>query len=143
MKPKAALASMDQDTALRTHLDSLSDDAYFEAYDEHIRKDSEPTGLEAEVIAKNVIHAVASGAIANGDMVNFPSHYARFKIEPIRFAVENNLNFLQANILKYVMRYDAKNGLEDLRKASRCLDMLIEFVKGNEDWWQKRSTANA
>lgn len=135
MKPKAALASMDQDTALRTHLDSLSDDAYFEEAYEHIHKDREPAGLEAEVIAKNVIHAVA-----NGDMVNFPSHYARFKIEPIRFAVENNLNFLQANILKYVMRYDAKNGLEDLRKASRCLDMLIEFVKGNEDWWQKRST---
>lgn len=135
MKPKAALASMDQDAALRAHFDSLSDDAHFEAY-EAVHKDREPAGIEAEVIAKNVIHAVA-----NGDMVNFPSHYARFKIEPIRFAMENNLSFLQANILKYIMRYDAKNGLEDLRKASRCLDMLIEFVKGNEDWWQKRSTA--
>lgn len=137
MKPKAALASMDQDTALRAHFDQLSDDAHFEAY-EAIHKDREPAGLEAQVIAQNVFSAVASGAIANGDAVHFPAHYARFKIEPIRFAVENNLNFLQSNILKYVMRYDAKNGLEDLRKASRCLDMLIEFTKGNEDWWKAR-----
>lgn len=137
MKPKAALAkSMDQDAALRAHFESLSDDAHFEAY-EMIHKDREPTVADA-VIAKNVFSAVASGAIANGDAVHFPAHYARFKIEPIRFAVENNLNFLQSNILKYVMRYDAKNGLEDLRKASRCLDMLIEFTKGNEDWWKAR-----
>lgn len=136
MKPKAALASMDQDTALRAHMDKLSAEEHAhldEVFGAHVTTPVMP--LEAEVIAKNIFHGVA-----NGDMVNFPSHYARFKIEPIRFAVENNLNFLQANILKYTMRYDAKNGLEDLRKASRCLDMLIEFVKGNEDWWQKRST---
>jgi hypothetical protein len=71
------------------------------------------------------------------DMVVLPEHYARFKIEPIRFVIENNLNFFQANIVKYIMRYDAKNGMEDLKKAQRYLTMFIKWVEGNPDWWRK------
>lgn len=71
------------------------------------------------------------------DMVNLPQHYARFKIEPIRFGVENfGVGVLITKIVKYIMRFDAKNGLEDLLKARRCLDMMIEYVKGNPDWWK-------
>lgn len=71
------------------------------------------------------------------DAVTMPSHYGRFAIEPIHFLVENfGPGVLVSKIVKYSMRYDAKNGLEDLRKARRCLDMLILKVEGDPDWWK-------
>lgn len=66
-----------------------------------------------------------------------PHHYARFDIEPIRMGVENHgAGSLITKVQKYTMRYDDKNGLEDLAKARRCLDMLGEFCAGNKDWWK-------
>ncbi len=72
------------------------------------------------------------------DPVNLPKHYARFKVEPIRFICENGLNFFQGNIVKYICRHDAKNGLEDVRKAKRYLEMYEQFLLGNPDWWKAR-----
>lgn len=71
-----------------------------------------------------------------GDRITLPEHYARFEIEPIRFICENNLNFFQGNIVKYILRWDAKNGLEDLEKAQRYLTMFIKWVKKDPDWWR-------
>lgn len=58
-----------------------------------------------------------------------PSHYSRFKIQPIDFCSVNKIDFLAGNIIKYVCRYDAKNGLEDLEKAKTYLEKLIERTK--------------
>lgn len=63
------------------------------------------------------------------DAVFRPAHYARWAIEPITFISANNLDFLTGNVIKYVMRHDAKNGLEDLRKAARYLEILIGHVE--------------
>lgn len=71
------------------------------------------------------------------DAVVMPGHYARFKIEPIYFIQENNLNPLQGKVVKYVVRYPFKNGIEDLKKAQRCIEMLIAKESGNPDWWKK------
>lgn len=61
-----------------------------------------------------------------------PAHYNRWKIEPLDFIMANDLDFVRGNIIKYIMRYDAKGGLEDLKKARVYLDRLIEKVeKGN------------
>src|SRR5262245_5708113 len=70
---------------------------------------------------------VPIGRVVNvpADKVNLPEHYARFAIEPIRFIGENKLDWFQGNIVKYVLRHDAKNGIEDLHKARRYLDMYI------------------
>lgn len=54
------------------------------------------------------------------------SHYEDMKIQPIEFILENNLSFLEGNILKYICRYKSKNGLQDLLKAKHYLDILIE-----------------
>lgn len=54
-----------------------------------------------------------------------PNHYARFKIQPIEFIEENGIGFFEGNVIKYVCRYDAKNGLEDLKKARSYLDRMI------------------
>jgi len=40
--------------------------------------------------------------------------------------------FLRGNVLKYVYRYRARHGIEDLRKAQVYLDWLIERVEQQE-----------
>ena len=54
-----------------------------------------------------------------------PSYYSRFPIQPIDFISANKIDFLVGNVIKYVCRYDAKNGLEDLKKAKDYLEKLI------------------
>jgi hypothetical protein len=72
--------------------------------------------------------------VATADLVN-PSHYTRFKIQPITFITENNLSFWQGNVIKYVCREDAKGGLEDLKKAREYLDNEIKRREGVVEWW--------
>lgn len=54
------------------------------------------------------------------------SHYKDYTIQPIEYAMANNLNACQANVVKYVTRYKDKGGVEDLFKAKHYIDMLIE-----------------
>jgi len=61
-----------------------------------------------------------------------PHHYAKYKVEPITFIMENDLPYAVGNVIKYVMRYKDKNGLEDLKKARRYIDMIIEKEYGKE-----------
>ena len=62
-------------------------------------------------------------------------HYARFKIQPIVFIEENALPFWVGNVIKYVCRHDAKDGLKDLRKARDYLDKKIRMMEGDTEWW--------
>lgn len=55
------------------------------------------------------------------------NHYAKFAIQPLEFIVRNNIGFLEGNVIKYVVRWKDKAGLEDLKKARHYLDMLIEL----------------
>jgi hypothetical protein len=54
------------------------------------------------------------------------SHYKRHKIQPIDFIYDNEIGFIEGNIIKYVIRHKHKNGLEDLKKALHYLQILIE-----------------
>lgn len=54
------------------------------------------------------------------------NHYTQHKIQPLEFSGINKLGFLEGNVIKYVTRYNLKNGVEDLKKARHYLDMLIE-----------------
>lgn len=58
-----------------------------------------------------------------------PSYYHKGKTDTIQFCIENDLDFLQGNVVKYVVRYKEKNGLEDLEKAKEYLNRLIENEK--------------
>lgn len=58
------------------------------------------------------------------------SHYTQHKIQPVCFIGENRLDFLAGNVIKYVSRYNLKNGVEDLRKAQHYLTMLIQRESG-------------
>lgn len=55
------------------------------------------------------------------------NHYKKLKIQPMQYNLANNMNYAQANAIKYITRYKDKNGIEDLKKAIHCLELLIEF----------------
>jgi len=54
-----------------------------------------------------------------------PDHYTRLKPEPIDVINAWGLNFNLGNVVKYVARWDAKGGIDDLRKARQYLDFEI------------------
>ena len=58
------------------------------------------------------------------------SHYKNLKIQPMQYALENKLDYAQANVVKYVTRHKEKNGKEDLLKAIHNLELMIEFYYG-------------
>lgn len=69
------------------------------------------------------------------DKVVLPNHYARHRLEPIRFIVENNgPGFLIENATKYLWRYDAKDGHQDLAKVARYVEMLRMYEAGFNNW---------
>jgi hypothetical protein len=59
-----------------------------------------------------------------------PAHYSRWKIEPVSFIMANKLAYAEGNVIKYVMRHDAKDGVKDIDKAIRYLEMIKENQYG-------------
>jgi len=55
------------------------------------------------------------------------NHYSKLKIQPMQYSLANDLNYGQANAIKYITRYKDKNGIEDLKKAIHCIELLIDF----------------
>ncbi len=60
-------------------------------------------------------------------------HYKDMPIQPIEYITKNDLGYCEGNIIKYVSRYQSKNGVEDLRKAKHYIEMLIEAQLNGED----------
>ena len=58
-------------------------------------------------------------------------HYMKHKIQPYTFITANDLSFFQGNVIKYVVRYKDKNGVEDLKKIIHYCELEIERL-GNE-----------
>lgn len=56
-------------------------------------------------------------------------HYKAQAIQPWDYIVGNGLGFLEGNIVKYVTRWQAKGGIQDLEKAQHYLAKLIEAAK--------------
>ena len=54
-------------------------------------------------------------------------HYKNFKIQPIECITANNLNFIQGCVIKYICRFDKKNGNEDLDKVIHYCELLKEL----------------
>lgn len=67
----------------------------------------------------------------NEQTIENQPHYKKQCIEPIvlmkaNFSKEEFVGFLQGNVLKYMLRYKDKNGVEDLKKAKTYLTWLID-----------------
>jgi hypothetical protein len=66
----------------------------------------------------------------NKDNIN-PNYYKE-GIQVTDFILSYNMEWCEGNIIKYVTRYKAKNGLEDLKKAKWYLEKLIEKLEGEK-----------
>lgn len=71
-----------------------------------------------------------------GDAVNHPDHYKSASGMEVIDVIKNFTVGLKGivavcvgNILKYVLRFPKKNGLEDLKKARWYLDYLINYYE--------------
>lgn len=67
----------------------------------------------------------------NNDLMNQQvggSHYKRAH-QPWEIIEEWELDYWAGNVVKYILRYKYKNGVEDLEKARHYLDYLIQKEK--------------
>ena len=58
------------------------------------------------------------------------SHYLKYKIQPVEFIIKNNIGFVEGNIIKYILRFKEKGGVQDLLKAKHYIELLIDSSKG-------------
>lgn len=79
-----------------------------------------PTTAELQALNKKVTSNQVGG-----------DHYSKMDIQPWEVIERSGLDFFEGNVIKYVMRYRSKNGLEDLEKARHYLDYLIEREQKN------------
>ena len=54
-------------------------------------------------------------------------HYKKQAIQPVQYIHANGIGFFEGNVIKYVTRWRAKNGVSDLEKARHYIDLLIEM----------------
>jgi hypothetical protein len=54
-------------------------------------------------------------------------HYKDMAIQPAEFIHKNGIGYMEGNVIKYVVRWRNKNGVEDLKKARHYIDLLIEM----------------
>ncbi len=61
-------------------------------------------------------------------VVEHPAHYGGKDnpYEAINIIEAYNMDFIEGNVLKYLLRYKNKNGIEDLKKAQWYLERLIK-----------------
>ncbi|EAE9800592.1 DUF3310 domain-containing protein [Listeria monocytogenes] len=98
-------------------------------------KAKNPESTDAEKLATTWKEIMGSHLIEStdtSDNINNPSHYTAGGIEMldyIKAKVSDYPSYAAGNILKYVSRYEHKNGLEDLKKAQFYLNDLIEWME--------------
>lgn len=75
--------------------------------------------------------------VAEPEMVDHPAHYSEgmpegLEVRDIIKAQGFWKEFCQGNIVKYSLRYQYKNGIEDLRKLRQYTDWLIEELEAED-----------
>ena len=65
--------------------------------------------------------------MGNSSTTNHPDHYNKGLIEVWDFIIDQNLDFIEGNIVKYICRYKLKGGYEDLLKAKQYMDKLYNM----------------
>lgn len=73
------------------------------------------------------------------DMVNSPSHYKLDGLDieskdviKATYGAKGYIYWACGNAMKYLFRWEKKNGLEDLKKARKNLDFAIETLESED-----------
>lgn len=53
-------------------------------------------------------------------------HYKKLAIQPWDYVLANHIGYMEGSVIKYITRWQDKNGLEDLYKCRHFLNKLIE-----------------
>ena len=73
------------------------------------------------------------------DMVCHPAHYNQGKVECIDAMAAATVNkrgieaICVSNVIKYLFRYETKNGLEDVKKAQFYLNRLVDELEAKSE----------
>ena len=75
--------------------------------------------------------------ISKENSIEKPSHYTQGNIEPIEYMKQNFTpeafkGFCVGNVIKYVSRTKHRSKTDDLKKAKRYLEILIDYTEGNK-----------
>jgi hypothetical protein len=82
--------------------------------------DKKPPDSNVEELKKDALKTQIGG-----------DHYKDMAIQPIEFILANDLPFCEGNIVKYICRYKAKGGSQDLKKVIHYAELLLEHIDGN------------
>jgi Protein of unknwon function (DUF3310) len=99
--------------------------------DENIALAETSTGTILHTSYNNFLCPVASATKSPLQTQEGGSHYKDMAIQPVEYIYANGLGFCEGAIIKYVSRWKAKNGLEDLKKAKHFIELLIELESKN------------
>lgn len=128
------IISKENECPLFKFIKHRSDGCDFAAFDD----DDLNNVYNVMLAAKDMItvRGVANDSYINKlDMVNHPSHYNQGNVECIDAMAAATVNkhgieaICVSNVIKYLFRYETKNGLEDVRKAQFYLNRLIKELE--------------
>ena len=70
---------------------------------------------------------------STSEEIKKPKRYnKRGKLECWDVILDQEMNFLEGSVLKYLWRYKEKNGIHDLEKAKIYIDKIIEGLKNEK-----------
>ncbi len=76
------------------------------------------------------ILSVEDTSITTQEEIKKPARYnKKGKLECWDVVLDQEMNFLEGSVLKYLWRYKEKNGIHDLQKAKVYIDKIIEELK--------------
>ncbi len=85
--------------------------------------------VDQKMVDQHNKHRLDKEAIAKTLEYHNDYHYKKYKIQPVEFIVKNNIGFVEGNIIKYVLRFKEKGGVQDLEKAKHYIELLIDSTK--------------
>jgi len=94
----------------------------------------ETGGYKLEIPGSSIIKVITNEdhlkKDSNLEDIKKPTRYnKKGKLECWDVILDQEMNFLEGSILKYLWRYKEKNGIHDLEKAKVYIDKIIEGLK--------------
>ena len=69
-----------------------------------------------------------------------PEQHQQLPMDTFTFLILNNVPFAEASVVKYVMRWREQGGVDELRKARRLVDMMIEMELNRPMYTPKKAS---